>query len=434
MRKVLIVTCDFPPQSGTGITRVTKLLEHLPEVDWRPVVLTTDRYGGLPTDEEQLVYRAGDLLHTLFRPLRRRRIQGVPQDRQYLVATVANQSFLGRLRDRVLIPDTKLGWLPGAVRLGRALIDRYHPDVIFSTSPPETAHLVALRLHDVTRLPWVMDLRDGWLFEPPNAALRRPRTRRWLESRLERRAVHEASAMTTATAPIGEDLAQRYPEAAARVRTLANGYDPAEFAGLSRQRKSDGTFLLVHTGSLGASRSGTSADSLFAGLAALCARRPTANVRVRMIGVLREFEAGAARAHGVADIVEFLPPVSRREAHQHQLDADALLLVTAPGQRSVASLKLYDYIGAGVPILALAEGNAAAEIVHDYRLGPTVPPNEPDAIATALEQLLDGAWTPPPASGDAGPALGLAEAQRRFQWRNLAGQLAGVFDDAAAPR
>ena len=88
--------------------------------------------------------------------------------------------------------------------------------------------------------------------------------------------------------------------------------------------------------------------------------------------------------------MEFLPPVSPREAHQHQLDADALLLVTAPGQRSVASLKLFDYIGAGVPILALAEGNAAAEIVQDYRLGLTAPPDDPAAIATALDELLDG--------------------------------------------
>src|SRR5665811_1172580 len=101
MRNVLIVTCDFPPQSGTGITRVTKLFKYLPDFDWQPVVLTTDRDGSLPTDEEQHVYRAGDFVHSLFSPLRWRRLQGVPPERQHLVATIPNQSFFGRLRDQV---------------------------------------------------------------------------------------------------------------------------------------------------------------------------------------------------------------------------------------------------------------------------------------------------------------------------------------------
>ena len=50
--------------------------------------------------------------------------------------------------------------------------------------------------------------------------------------------------------------ALRYPKVAACIQTITNGYDPADFAGLSRQRAADGTFLVVHTGSLGASRYG----------------------------------------------------------------------------------------------------------------------------------------------------------------------------------
>jgi glycosyltransferase involved in cell wall biosynthesis len=133
-------------------------------------------------------------------------------------------------------------------------------------------------------------------------------------------------------------------------------------------------------------------------------------------------------------MVEFVPPVSLHEAHQHQLDADALLLITAPGQRSVASLKLFDYIGAGVPILALAEGNAAARIVQDYRLGLTVPANDATAIATALERLLDGWQQPERANGEGGLGFDRAEAQKQFDWHNLAGRLACLFDSLVASR
>ncbi len=94
------------------------------------------------------------------------------------------------------------------------------------------------------------------------------------------------------------------------------------------------------------------------------------------------------QAHGVAELVSFVPPVPRREAYQHQVDADALLLVTAPGVRSVATSKLYDYIGAGRPILALAQDNAAAEIVERFELGLTAPPGDSAAIAAAIRELM----------------------------------------------
>jgi glycosyltransferase involved in cell wall biosynthesis len=124
---------------------------------------------------------------------------------------------------------------------------------------------------------------------------------------------------------------------------------------------------------------------------------------------------------GLGDRVEFVPPVDRREAHQQQLDADALLLVTAPGQRSVATLKLFDYNGAGVPILALADGNAAAEIVLRFHLGLTAPPDDPRAIAAGLREMMDRVR-----SGNCWP--GFVEAQARFERRTLTGELAALFD------
>ena len=387
MKHVLVIACDYPPQAGTGTVRVTSLIRCLPAHGWQPIVLTTDRYGGLASDAEQGVHRAGDLLHNLFSPLRKGKTENVPQETQYLVATIPNQSVLGRLRDNVMVPDTKLGWLPGAVRLGRELIDRYHPAAIFSTSPPETSHLIACRLSRQTGVPWVMDMRDGWLFEPPNGELRGRRLRSSLEIKLERRAVRQASAVVTATAPIGEDLCRRYPEAASRVATITNGFDRTEYEGLSRRRKPDGTFLIVYTGSLSSSRQGTSAGAFFAAVSRLRQEQPDSPLRRAPGRPHREDERQTVGERGLSDVVTFVPPVSRREAHQHQLDADAQLLVTAPGQRSVATLKLFDYIGAGVPILALAHDNAAAEIVKRYRLGVNAPPDDPAAIATALGDL-----------------------------------------------
>jgi glycosyltransferase involved in cell wall biosynthesis len=418
---ILIVAHDYPPIYSPGTERIIKFAQYLPEFGFQPLILTTNRYGRETLDRQQGVYRASDWVHTLFSPLRRYKTRGIEPNAQFRVATLSNQSLLGRLRDHIMIPDTKLGWFWPAVRLGYQLLRQHQPVLIFSSSPPETAHLIAQRLHAVSRLPWVADLRDGWLFEPPNPRLRRPSVRRKLEGRLEQQMILNASALTTATPPIAKDLCRRYPQVASKVTTITNGYDRAEFLELSRQRPPDGRFLLTHTGALASSREGTSAGPFFAAVAKLVQQNPDTPLRVQFIGSIKPEEQAMIRAFGLEDTVSLLPPVSHRAAYQYQLDADALLLITALGQQSVATLKLFDYIGAGLPILALAQDNVAADIVNQYGLGIAVAPDNPDAIARALDDLMTQQR-----AGKSWP--GFAIAQRRFDRRDLTEQLAQVFE------
>lgn len=426
MRNLLMIVHDFPPIHSTGATRPQKFADYLPGFGWQPHVLTTGRYGGLPTDSASHVHRADDLLHRLA-SLRRGRVpaDAVPQAEQFRVATVANASTLGRMRDAILVPDTKLGWLWPAIRAGDQLVDAIRPDVLYSSSPPETAHLVARRLSRRHRLPWITDLRDGWLFEPPNPSLRAPHLRRRLEGGLEAGMMADAAAIVAATPPIAEDLRQRYPAHAAKVHVIPNGFDAAEFEGLRRERPQDGRFLVTYTGGLAASRQGTSADAFFDAVAALLAQTPDSPLYVRLVGNITAEERQAIAERGLSGRIAVEGQVGRHAAHQAQLDADALLLVTAPGQRSVATLKLYDYIGAGVPILALADDNAAATIVKGYDLGLVVSPTDPVAIAGALSELMQRN-----AAGTAWP--GFAAARLRFERRRLAGELAELCDRVAS--
>ncbi len=228
--------------------------------------------------------------------------------------------------------------------------------------------------------------------------------------------------MVAVTDPIVEDLRVRYAGRMRRAATISNGYDAADFASIRRQRAGDGIFRLTYTGALSGSSQGRSADALFAALSEIRRGDPNTALRLEVVGPTTEQERGLARQHGVESIVDFVPPVPRREAYQHQVDADALLLVTAPGVRSVATSKLYDYIGAGRPILALAEGNAAAETVEQFELGLTVPPDDPRAIGMALLELMRRQ-----AAGYPWP--GFAEARGRFERRALTAALAGLFDE-----
>ncbi len=421
-RTVLIVVHDYPPIRSAGTERVLKFCQYLPDFGYRPVILTTGRYGGLPDDATRGVHRADDLVHALFSPLRRGKAAGVAAEEQVRIATVSGGSHLGRLRDRWMIPDTKIGWLPPAVHLGRRLIAGRRPDLIFSSSPPETTHLIAGRLARASGVPWVADLRDGWLFEPPVPSLRSGRLRRSVESGMEAGMVETAATVVAVTDPIAEDLRARYAGRIRRTATISNGYDAADFAALSTQRGADGLFRLTYTGAFSGSSQGRSAGALFAAAGQILRADPQTSLRLEIVGPTSEGERGLAEAHGVASIVSFVAPVPRRQAYQHQLDADALLLVTVPGVRSVATSKLYDYIGAGRPILALAQGNAAAETVERFGLGLIVSPDDATAIAAALHELMRRH-----ASGDAWP--GFDEARGHFERRALTGALAALFDE-----
>ncbi len=427
-RTVLIVVHDYPPIRSAGAERLIKFAQYLPEFGYRPLILTTGRYGGLPDDAEHQIYRADDLLHRLFSPWRRHSSLAVPQEEQYRVATIANRSLLGRIRDAVLIPDTKVGWLLPAVRKGLEVIKAQQPHIILSSSPPETAHLVAGRLSRKTGIPWVADLRDGWAQQSPVPALRERPLRQKLERRLERGMMAQASGVTTTTPALTAYLARCYPATPGsprerRLVTITNGFDSRDFAGLTRRRTADDdTFRLVYTGAFSLSSPDRSAEPIFAGIAALVQADPNTRLRLQIIGALTDEERGLKDRFGLGDIVSLAPPVHRSEVYQYQADADAVLLVQGPGTRALMPSKLFDYIGAGKPMLALTDGNVAEEIIREYRLGEMAPSDDPAAIAAALQRLMAGQT-----SGAA--HAGFSAAQARFERRSLTDELAAVFDD-----
>ena len=202
-----------------------------------------------PTTRPSALHRAGDAIHALFSPWRRRQSQPGTTSAS-CIATIANQSQLGHLRDQITDAPTP-SWA------GRTFRRPAWPELDCpplhspapSSSPTQTAHLIARRLHQASGLPWVADLRDGWLFEPPNPAVSKGVLAcgggkdGWSVEHV----IGQAAAVVTATAPITDDLRSRYPQAAAKITTLTNGYDEAEFASLQRQRPLDGRFFCSPT-------------------------------------------------------------------------------------------------------------------------------------------------------------------------------------------
>jgi glycosyltransferase involved in cell wall biosynthesis len=293
-----------------------------------------------------------------------------------------------RLVTDVVVPDSDLlAWLPGVVPLARRLVRSRAIDCVVTTGPPHSTHLAALALGGERPL-WIADFRDGWRYEP----LRPPwptRAQEWLDGALERRVATRADAVIGVTRPIADDLRARFDVDAVHI---SNGWDPhwdEEIAGIDIELKHD-VVSVVHTGTLGYS-AWRDPGPLFAALRRLRAERPERARKLRLVLAGASNPRLAELLDGVDDgIVQYLGELSRSQALALQRNGDALLLLTSPSHVSHATGKLFEYLAAGRPIIALAEGNEAARIVTETGTGITVRPNDVDGITRALLAAADG--------------------------------------------
>lgn len=393
MRELLMLAYHYPPADHTGTRRMTAFARYLPASGYRPVVLTTNVRGTTPTDVEQRIFRASELTGLLARPYRALRLRRVSAGQRANTHVIPADSRASLLLNAWMIPDIHITWLPFAVRLGFKLLRERPIKLIFSSSPPTTSHLVALTLKRLTGLPWVADFRDGWMFEPANPAPLNSRSRMGVELALERSVVLGADRIVTVNQHIADDLRRRYPRASGRICVISNGYDPGDFAEIVRAKHTTPKLRLVHTGSFTLSRASTSIEGLITAMHELRSSDPelSRDLELVLVGQLTMSEESIIARAGLGEQVRLLGRVSHREALQRQADADLLLLVTVPGESSVTTSKLFEYLAVGRPILALTGPSSAAAIIRDLDAGVIVAPDDVAGIQAALREL-HGRW------------------------------------------
>jgi glycosyltransferase involved in cell wall biosynthesis len=428
LQHVLMVAYLYPPRESTATRRIVKFVKYLPQWGYRPVVLTTRTRGTLPDDAETLTFRSDEVTGPLHRAYRAYKLRHVPAQQRARVAATSPESRLERWRTACLIPDHQVPWYPLAVQQGTRIMHAHPIRVIYSTSPPETAHLVALQLKQRSGLPWVADFRDGWLFEPGIPLRLHSPLRRLLETHLERSVVHHADRIIVVNEVMADDFRQRYPQAADRVAVITNGYDGEDFARLRPHTPTPDKFRIVYTGSFALARWNTSIDGLLEALRMLQRRNCAIMEHLELVlaGDLTAPEQHAITQTGVAQNITLVGRVDYPQALQYQVDADVLLLVIAPGAIGVTTNKVFEYLATGRPILTLSGDTPAAQLVASLGAGLVVDPHNVTGICHALETFY--------AQWQAGllPTR-VPQRVRQFERRELTRKLATIFDSLVRP-
>ena len=386
---LLLVAYFYPPCRDTGAHRPAAMAKWLRRLGHRVTVLTTSAYGSRDDEEEHGVVRTHDLQRL------RARLRG--HDR--VDALFDSDTYSGKPHplSRVLVPEPLIAaWAPFARSRALRLSRRERFDCVITSSPPESAHAVGRALSR-RGTAWVADLRDAWTYEPIRPPFATAAQRR-IDGLLERRWLRAADVVVCVSRPAAEDLRRRL---GIEPLLIPNGWDPdlgegADAAGEAAAVLDQDRVSLVYTGRFGSY--GRDPAPLISALGELGRMDPEAAARLELVvaGPLTDDEVGLLRADVAPARIVAAGTQSRESAIALQRAADVLLLLASPRRSQLVNFKLFEYLAAGRPILALASGTEAGRIVEESG-GQAVPADDVEAIVAALRRAAAGELARPKA-------------------------------------
>jgi len=419
-----MISYFFPPRGGSGVQRAFKFAKYLPEFGWEPIILTVSNLEKKELDLSLLEGSAGDMRisrawscepHRFFAGLSK---GGAAKNPAHIFGKVKN--FLGSC---LFIPDRHIGWFPAAFLRGMRIIKENKIDVIYSTSDPFTGHLVAYFLKKVSGLPWIAEFRDPWT---QNAFYRYPfRCRQKIDESLERRFLAAADKVVVTCRALIDSWMQKYPTLdKTKFIEITNGFDPNDFEGLSRNKPDQDKFSIVFAGRF--SSEINSSPSFFRALANLIEEKRK-RIKFILVGHAGNEVHDLIRKLSLEGVVELAGYVSHRRSVEYLLGADLLLLTRNHGDGLNLTYpgKIFEYLAARKPILALVTEGATADMIRRMRVGVVVPPDDIQAITEAISSFY-GKHENGASMLDARPNLD------QFERRNLTRSLAHCLNSAAA--
>jgi len=434
-KKVLVITYYFPPSGGAGVQRTLKFVKYLREFGWEPIVLTA-KNADYPAYDESLLSEIPEGIKVyrsrIFEPYRLyRKFTGRKAAESTDIATLSlGQKSKKKLSERLsewiratfFIPDARIGWLFFAYFKGKRILKKENVQIIYSSAPPYTTHLIGNKLHLASKLPWVVDFRDSWIGWVSTPQWR-PKLSRAIEMKMEASVLRHADQILTVTRGIKEDLLSRHPEFRRQAwHLLPNGFDAADFDSIQPKEK-DGVLTITYSGSLYGPRN---PESLLRALELLQKEDSwiSTKIRVRIVGRVGESVIDDIQTSSVKNCFEIVGYLRHKQSLEYLLGTDLLLLIidSARVSHGIIPGKVYEYIGAGLPILALAPEGETAELIRSNDLGYVFDPKDVSSLKETLLKLI--------ANKKNGKLLGNGNkaVQKKFERREHTKELVKILD------
>lgn len=382
--KVLFIAYYFPPYNSIGAIRSSKLVKYLRKQGHDVKVLTA-KDQPLPNDldvevpDEAILYTPWMNVNGPVEFLaggRKKVVEGGYASHQ----SSAWKSMLGRWYKTLFhIPDGQIGWCWAPKRIQRRL-KGWKPDLIYASASPFSSLFIAKKLSKRWQVPWVGEFRDLWVDNPYYSY---PAWRKWLEERLERKALRTADGLVTVSESLAQILRDKYKKP---TEVILNGYDHENYEEDLYPERSSLPLTVTYTG--GSNNGRRNPSVVFQAIQRLDPQ-VRKQIRVNFYGKGLEPFKERAKEYGVEHNVVIYGAVPYHESTEVQRKSDLLLLLMwdDPKEHSVLTGKLFEYVGARRPIIQTGyEGGEAAALIKDRSLG--VVTNDVDNLKEHLERWV----------------------------------------------
>lgn len=402
MKKVLVIAYDFPPMGGGGVMRISKFLKYLKLYKYEPIILTVDKPDYYPLDNElndevkdYKVYRIRDKYLSLTMLKNKVKKRNNIDEHQALNETKTDTkivNFLKFLADlkyfieqNLFIPDKNRFWIKEAAKKAEEIVNSEKIDLVFITSPPHSVQLIGLKLKErFPSLPLVIDLRDAWTFNP--LYLTKNIFKTYIEKIQERKIFNAAQKIVLATNSIERHYTNQYNYIKDKFVTITNGFDSKKYKYLDRFYKKNNQFTIVYTGSIGGK--GRKAKFFLEACHELMKENQFFKevVLIKFIGNFLEDKV--FWKNEFKNSIQFVDHVSQSIVIDETMNADLLLLtfLESQGGDTVLTGKLFEYIAARRPILALIPDGEAKSLILKENIGFCC---EPENIKSIKQVLLN---------------------------------------------
>ena len=380
MNKVLIITYYWPPSGGSAVLRWLKFTKYLREFGWEPVIYTPSNPEPQEIDQS-LLKDIPENLEVIRSRIREpygfyKWLTGKKQSDRLGVALMTDKKKRGIagkislwIRSNLFIPDPRRCWVRPSVNLLYRYLKVNPADVIISTGPPHSMHLIGLGLKRKLGIRWVADFRDPWTNIDFYRELLLTKLADRCHKTLERKVLRKADRIVT----VSPGMTREFKETGIdHVVTISNGYD--EEPPLD-QKPDDSHFTLLHLGSLAGTRN---PENLWQVLSELVKTKSEfgSHLKVRLIGKADMKVTDSIHKFDLQQYVtleEYIP----HEQTLSLLGKASLLLLcinNSPNAKGILTNKFFEYLSARRPILALGplDGDAAT-VLSETKAGRIFP-------------------------------------------------------------
>jgi glycosyltransferase involved in cell wall biosynthesis len=377
MKKTLIITYYWPPSGGGGVQRWLKFSKYLPEAGWIPVIYTPENPDSSVYDEslQKEIHPQTEIIkHPIWEPYHAyRMLTGKKKDEKFkagYISEAAKGGFKERIsvfiRGNLLIPDPRMFWINPSVRFLSKYLKENHVDLIVSTGPPHSMHMIALKLKKKLNIPWIADFRDPWTNIDFYDALK---LTHWADKRhrkMEEKVLKAADRVVTVSWNWAEQIKNDHK---IDVDVITNGFDFEDFqneeTGLTKK------FTITHVGAFNQDRNPFHFWEALHSMV-LSDKEFQNNLEIILIGQTDQKVIESIEKQGLKDNLTLISFVEHKKINHYLKQSQLLLLPINNTQNSLGIVpgKIFEYLAAKRPVFAIGPVNGdSGKIITGQKAG-----------------------------------------------------------------